>query len=172
MKTKQLATDAMLAAMCAILGYISIDTGNIKITFESVPILLGALLFGAMDGFWIGTVGTGIYQLLRYGLSVTTLLWMLPYALCGLLVGLYAQKKSFTLSNRQITLIVVLNELLITVLNTGVLYIDSKIFHYYSPAFIFGSLALRLVICVIKAVAFSLLLGVLVRSVRRALHLQ
>ena len=68
-KTKQLTLDAMLAAMCAVLGYLSLDFGNLKITFESLPILLGAMLFGPADGFLIGTVGTFIYQLLRYGVS-------------------------------------------------------------------------------------------------------
>ena len=44
-KTRQLALNAVLAAMCAALGYLSLDFGNLKITFESVPILIGALLF-------------------------------------------------------------------------------------------------------------------------------
>ena len=51
MKTKQLTLDAMLAAMCAVLGYVALDMGNIKITFESLPILLGAsLVTGAVTG--------------------------------------------------------------------------------------------------------------------------
>ena len=49
MKTKQLTLDAMLAAMCAVLGYVALDMGSIKITFESLPILLGAMLFGPVD---------------------------------------------------------------------------------------------------------------------------
>ena len=71
-KTKKLAMDSMLAAMCAVLGYLSLDFGNLKITFESVPILLGALLLGPIDGMAIGGVGTLLYQLVRYGVSVTT----------------------------------------------------------------------------------------------------
>jgi len=168
--TRQLALDAALSALCAVLGYVSLDLGNLKVTFESLPILLGALLFGPLDGMAIGGVGTLIYQLLRYGVSVTTPLWMLPYILCGLLAGLCARRCGFELSRRQMTALVVGNELLITVLNTGVLYLDSLIFGYYSPAFIFGSLGLRLVICVGKAVAFSAVLWVLVRDIRRAVR--
>ena len=171
MKTKQLAMDGMLAAMCAVLGYLALDFGNLKITFETLPILLGALMFGPLDGLMIGGVGTLIYQLLRYGISVTTPLWILPYVLCGLIVGGFAKGKSFTLSKRQILVLVVLNELLITALNTGVIYVDSKIFHYYSPVYVFGSLALRLVICVGKAIAFGLALPPVLRTVRSALHL-
>ena len=90
-KTRRLAFDAMLAAMCAVLGALSIDLGNLKITFEGFPVLLGALLFGPLDGLAIGGIGTLVYQLLRYGVSVTTPLWILPYMLAGLLVGLIAK---------------------------------------------------------------------------------
>jgi len=163
--------DAMLAALCAVLGYVSLDLGNLKVTFESLPILLGALLFGPLDGMAVGGVGTLIYQLLRYGVSVTTPLWMLPYIVCGLTAGLYARKHGFELGRGQTAAVVVGSELLVTVLNTGVLYLDSKIFDYYSPAFIFGSLGLRLVICVVKAAVFSAILWGLVRDMRRAMRL-
>ncbi len=166
-KTKRLSTDAMLAAMCAVLGYVSLDFGNLKITFESVPVLIAALLFGGADGAAVGLVGTLIYQLLRYGVSATTALWIAPYVLCGALVGLYAKRRDFSLSQTQTLFIVVSNELLITALNTVVLYVDSKIYGYYSPAFIFGTLSLRAAICVIKAVAYAYALPPLLRAVRR-----
>jgi len=168
--TKQLVLDAVLAALCAVLGYISLDLGNLKLTFESLPILLGALLFGPLDGMAIGGMGTLIYQLVRYGMDITTPMWMIPYILCGMLVGWYAQRHNFELSRRQTAALIVLNELLITLLNTGVIYLHSKIFDYYSPAYVFGSFGLRLVICVVKAFAFSAVLPVLVRDTRRVLR--
>ena len=166
-RTKQLAIDAMLAAMCAVLGYISLDFISLKITFESVPILIGALLFGPLDGAAIGLVGTLIYQLLRYGVSTTTLLWILPYVLCGLLVGWYARARRFELTQMQTLFIIVAAELLVTCLNTGVIYVDSKLYGYYTPALITGSLALRLAICVGKAVVYSFALPPLLKAVRR-----
>lgn len=54
LNTKRLTIDAMLAALCAVLGYISLDLGNLKTTFESLLILL--------DGLLIGAIGTFIYQ--------------------------------------------------------------------------------------------------------------
>lgn len=165
--TKQLAVDAMLAAMCAVLGYLSLDFGSVKITFESVPVLLAALLFGPADGAAVGLVGTLIYQLLRYGVSATTALWIAPYVLCGALVGLYAKKHAFSLTQRETTFIIVANELLITALNTAVLYIDSKLYGYYSPTFITGALGLRIALCVGKALAYSFAIPPLLRAVRR-----
>jgi len=167
LKTKQLSRDAMLSALCAVLGYISLDLGNLKVTFESLPILLAALLFGPVDGLLVGAVGTLIYQILRYGFTATTVLWMLPYMLAGAAAGWYAKKKDFRQTPRQTLVLVILLELMITVLNTGALYIDSHIYGYYSPAFIFGSLGIRLVICVAKAAVFGLLLPQLVRVLNR-----
>ena len=155
MTTRQMAADSMLAAMCAVLGAVALDVGNLKITLESVPIIVGALLFGSLDGAAIGFVGTLVYQFLRYGVSVTTLLWVLPYVVCGLIVGLYAQKRGFSLSTKQTIIIVVIAELVVTTLNTGVMYIDSKIYGYYSAVYIFGSIAVRYAICVGKAIVIG-----------------
>lgn len=166
MKTRQLTIDAMLAAMCAVLGYISLDLGNLKLTFESLPVLLGALLFGPVDGILIGGTGTLIYQILRYGVTATTALWILPYMACGLVVGLWARRKQFALSRGQTVGLVVLAELMILVLNTGALYVDSKIYDYYSFAFLFGSLIPRLILCVGKSIAFGLVLPGLTDAIR------
>lgn len=167
MKAKQMATDSMLAAMCAVLGAVSIDLGNLKVTLESIPIIIGALLFGPFDGAIIGFVGTFVYQVLRYGFSVTTFLWMLPYVVCGAIVGAYAKKRGFSISRGQTIFIVVLAELVVTTLNTGVMYIDSKIYGYYSAAYIFGSLVLRYIICVGKAVAAGALLPPLMNTLSK-----
>lgn len=170
LQTKKLAVIGMLAAMCAVLGYVSIDMGNLKFTFESFPVLIGALIGGPADGLLIGGLGTLIYQLLRYGVSITTPLWILPYALCGWLVGRYAQGKHFELSRKQLTITVIINELIISVINTAVLYIDSKVYGYYNPVYIFGSIAPRFVICIIKAVVFAAVLPSVLHAVRRALQ--
>ena len=168
MKTRQLTIDAMLCAMCAVLGYVALDLGSIKLTFESLPVLLGALLFGPVDGMFIGGIGTLLYQLVRYGVTATTLLWILPYVVCGLLVGAWARRRDFSLSRRETVILVVAAELVITVLNTVALYVDSKLFDYYFPGFILGALGLRLVICVVKAIAFGMLLPSLTEVLRRA----
>lgn len=167
--TQKIAANSMLAAMCAVLGFVSIDMGNLKLTLESVPILIGALLFGPADGALIGFVGTFVYQLLRYGISATTFLWILPYVLCGLVVGLYSKRREFALTLRQTIFIVLAAELMITLLNTGVMYIDSKIYGYYSFVYIFGTFFLRLAICIGKAVAEGSLLPSLLTLLKKAI---
>ena len=167
MKTRELVTDAMLAAMCAVLGYLAIDTGSIKITFESLPVLLGGFLFGPLDGAIIGGVGTLIYQLLRYGVSITTALWILPYVLAGLLCGAAAKRSGYGTDRGTVAVFTVLAELLITLCNTGTLWLDSRIFGYWFPGFIAGSLFVRLILCAVKGAAFAAVLPGLLRAVGR-----
>jgi ECF transporter S component (folate family) len=162
---------AVFAAMCAVLGYLSLDLINLKITFEDLPVILGSLLLGPVDGMLIGGIGTLIYQLLRYGVSATTILWMLPYILAGLLVGAVSARGHFHLSPRQIMVLSVAAGLMITVLNTGVMYIDSKIYGYYSFVYIFGTLGIRLAICIGKAIVYGLILPRLSAAVGSAMKM-
>ena len=169
MKTRKLALNAVLAAMCAALGALALDLNSIKITFESFPILLGALLFGPLDGLAVGFVGTLLYQLLRYGVSATTLLWILPYALAGLVTGFYAKRRGFSLTTGQTVGIVVAAEVLVTALNTLIMYIDAKLYGYWFPGFISAMLLPRGAVCIVKAVVFGLVLPKLCARVRGAL---
>lgn len=169
MKTRQLTLDAMLCALCAVLGYVALDLGNVKLTFESLPILLGGLLFGPVDGMLIGGVGTLIYQLLRYGVPATTLLWIVPYIVCGLIAGAWGRINHFRLERAQTVFLVVCAELAVTGLNTVPIYVDSKLYGYYYPGIILGVLALRLVISVGKGIAFGLILPELIGTIRRVL---
>ena len=61
-KVKQLVINAMLAAICFVLAYFSLTFVNIKFTFESIPVHLGALFFGPAAGMAIGGIGTFLYQ--------------------------------------------------------------------------------------------------------------
>jgi len=168
MSVVRIAYDALLAALVVVLGYYAIDLGNNKITLESLPVLIGALMFGPVDGVLIGGVGNFIYQILKYGFSVTTVLWILPHVIQGLLVGLYAKKRGFRLKRVESIAIVLFSEVLTTVLNTGVIAADALIFGYFTYTYVFGSLAIRLIICVAKGVIYGALLPELLKVLRKA----
>ena len=159
MKTKQLAINAMLAAMCAVLGYVSVDLGNFKFTFESFPILLGALLYGPIDGMIVAFIGTGIYQILKYGLMSTTILWIIPYVIYALMIGLLRKKNWWP--------VIIISGIVLTVLNTGVIYIDSIVWDYYTFAYVFGSFIFRLIASIIKSVVFTLILKKIWNSIKK-----
>ena len=169
---RQIAFDAVLAAMYFALSFISIKLGNWKISVSGLPVLLGALLFGPLDGFLIGVTGAFLEQLISYGITVTTVLWILPIGCRGLVTGLYAKSRKFELSRRQTVFITVLGALLMTALNTAVMYADSKIFHYYSAAYVFGALAGRIVTGVITAVVFACILPLLTAAIRKHVRIR
>ena len=89
--------------------------------------------------------------------------------LCGLVVGLYAKKRGFELTRVQQAFIITLASVLIFVLNTGVLYVDSKVYGYYSAVYIFGTIVPRTLICFAKAAVFSAIMPVLLGAAKRVL---
>ena len=138
---RQLALNAVLAAVCTVLAGLSLKIGgNLKISFESLPVHIGALLFGTVDGMLIGGIGTFIYQVLLsgYGISATTVLWILPYVSCGLMDGLCAARMGQ--GRGGVFFMLLLSELCITLLNTFALYVDSKIYAYYLRALVYTAL--------------------------------
>lgn len=167
MKTKQVTIDAMMAAMCAVLGYLALDTNVIKASFESLPVLVSALLFGPMNGVLVGGIGSFIYQLLRYGVSATTVLWMLPCIASGFIAGQGAKMRNFSLSKVQTVVLVVVSELVFMALNTFTIFVDSKIYGYYFYGIVTGALGIRLAICVVKAIAYGVILPVLMKPLRQ-----
>ena len=84
---KRLATDAVLIAVYFALAVLSVEIAGVKITFNSLPVVLAAMVFGPVDGFLVPFLGEFLSQMLRYGLTPTTVLWMLAPALRGLIVG-------------------------------------------------------------------------------------
>ena len=165
--TRRIATDAMLSAMFVCLSLVSIRIGNaMKITVDSLPILVAALLLGPLDGLAVGLVGSFLNQMLTYGLSVTTVLWILPAGFRGLAVGLYAQKHHFLLSQKQMIFINVVTALLVTALNTLMMYLDSLIIGYPFAATL-PTLLVRIVSGVLIAVVFSLILPPLLKALKK-----
>ena len=158
MNTRRLTSSAMLIAVYCVLSILTpIKVANFKFTFEAFPILVAGLLSGPIDGLIVGGVGSFIYQLLfsGYGITATTLLWILPHALSGLIVGLYGEKKNFDLNRKEIIFICIVSALLVTSLNLLALYIDSKLYGYYSFALVFGNLIIKIIAGIILAVIYA-----------------
>lgn len=169
MKTKRLVTDALCAAIYVVLAnLVGLSLGPIKLSLDGFPILLGAVLFGPIDGFIIGLLGNFISQLLGpYGLSATTVLWALPPAVLGLLVGLGAKKLGEKALNVKVMGLLVFVSLLIdTTLTTGVMWVDCLVYKYsfvtYAPYIVW-----RYAADVIKAVIYALLLPPVARAIRK-----
>ena len=166
---RKLALLSLFAAMVAVLEIYSIHLANFRFTFESLPIYLSALLFGPFSGAAVGGIGTLISQTITFGLMPTTLLWVLPYIIIGAVSGLYAKRKNFHFSSKDLRLFLLCTELTITGLNTLGLYIDSHVYGYYKPSIIFSTLLLRIVIAAVKGYLYGILLPPILEAIRKKL---
>ena len=81
--------------------FCTIRIGNdLKITLAALPFLIIGFLCGPLEGFLTGILGTFLSQLLTFGVTVTTVFWVAPYAVQGLLAGLifkYGFKRKTTI---------------------------------------------------------------------------
>ena len=163
----------MLTALYVVLSVMTpVKVANFKFTFEAFPILVAGLLFGPIDGLYVGGIGSFIYQLFfsGYGITTTTPLWILPHALSGLLVGFYAKRKGFSLSFIETALIACLSALLVTSLNLLALYIDSKLYGYYTYALVFGNVIFKVAVGIILAIIYSMALPKLLTFLKKKLN--
>ena len=167
-RTQHLTVDAILAAMAVVLGFTSIRIGNImKISFEDFPILIAALIYGPVDGMIVAGIGIFLYQLLSYGITATTALWILPFVIVGFIAGIYAKRSGFNNNRTQLIVIFLICEILICLLNTGAIYADSKIYGYYYPTIITGMIAIRMVTAVVKGIVLGMVSGPLLKALSR-----
>lgn len=170
MMTKRLTTCAMLIAINVVLCILTpVSIANFKFTFEAFPILIAGILLGPIDGLIVGGIGSLIYQIFfsGYGLMITTPFWIIPHAVSGLIVGLYSKNNDYSLSYKQTVFITILSSLLVTILNTAAIYIDAKIFGYYSFAYVFGSFFIKILAGIILSFIYSLVIPKLVNSVKK-----
>lgn len=170
-KTKRLAICGMLAAMYFALSFLTIQTGTYKITFTSLALIIAAFLLGLPDTCAVALVGEGLYQLLLYPLSVTTPLWLLPPILHAAALWLFARLLcGRTPPERKVILcyvVTVLASLVNSAANTGALYIDSHVFHYYAPATFLAEAGIRLLIGLATAAVVTTAAIPLLRILRK-----
>ena len=135
--TKKLCYIALLVAVYVLLSMtFTIKTGNLEITFKSLPVVVAALL------------GEFLCQVMMYGLMPTTILWLLPPVVRGLVIGCAAKffwKSGRLLESRPVTCYAVclVGSFATSCVTTVCLWLDSLIYDYYSFAFVFGSALIR-----------------------------
>lgn len=153
---------AMLAALSFLLNMMQIQLpGNLRITFDSLPVVVAALLFGPVEATLAAMIGEFFTQLLSpYGITATTLLWLIPPALRGLTIGLVAWGLRGTDRplHTRIPLcygVCLAAGVLTTAANTAVIWLDSVLYGYYTFALVFGSALIRFASGMLTAVAIT-----------------
>ena len=174
---RRIAIDAVLIAMFFGLSLLSVQLGGIKITFASLPTIICAMLFGPIDGFLVGFLGAFLEQMLKFGFTATTMLWILPPAIRGLFIGLCAVllRKHMSVDSILQTkrpyvyfIFCILSGIIVSTLNTLVFYVDAKIYHYYEYHMIFGVFWFRIASGIVSSLLMALVALPVVAALKRA----
>ena len=131
----RLSIDSMMAALYFVLAYLAIRIGNITITPASVTIVIVSLLYSPLDALSVALVGELLNQMVRYGASPTTALWLMPVLLRASIISLtahFCRKKGTYLENHLIGYFITLMiaALFTTAANTGIIYLDAWLLKY------------------------------------------
>ncbi len=168
-KTQTLVISSLLMAMHVVLSVWSINLPFVKINLSGLPIVIGGLLFGPVVGALIGFIGHFIYQMVGYGLMATTIIWVIPIGVRGLIIGLYAKMKKYQLGKIETMALIIVSSIVVTVLNTFGLYMAgflTKFRQTFWPA-----LGTRLIPSIITAVVIGVITIAVMKPLRRYFHM-
>lgn len=170
--------NGMLIAVYIVLSLpmLTVNIGGLKFTFEHFPVLLSAVLYGPIDALLVGVLGELINQLTTFGLTPTTVLWILPIAVRALLVGISGQlfkkqmhpKTLFKELPIVFFIVCILSGIVSSILNTLALYVDSKMFGYYTYELVFGVLSIRIILSVITSFVMANVITPILYALKKA----
>ena len=168
---RRLALSGVLAALYLALCYLDISFGRYKITLAATVIYFVSFCLGPADSFFVCFVGVFLDQLL-YGLTPTTLLWMLPPLLRPILINpitYHYGKKGIHMEDKKILSIslIIISSLLVSATNSLVFYLDSLIIGYPYKAVLLDNI-LQAIITMGTGVLEAFLLFPLVKAIRKA----
>ena len=179
MAAKRLAINAVLIAIYVVLRLYNIPVGNyFRITLAAFSVILCALIYGPVDGLLVGFTGEFLAQMLTYGLTHTTLLWCVGETVRGGMLGLcsllFLRKGLLRAGKVQakytvLTLLCcVVTSVLAALGQTLALYVDSKMFGYYTYVMVFGVMIWRILIYALLAGAFGYVSIPIISALKKA----
>lgn len=146
---------ASMAALSLALDLVSLHSDVMKITIYGLPLLLCGYLFGPLAGALAGLVEGFLSQVIFYGVTPTTPLWMIAPILWGLLPGLCSKwiKKEKKFQFSSCLLVALSTSIFITGVNSLALYLDGLIMHY-PTTFVLTGLVWRLVTSMLTSILY------------------
>lgn len=154
---------AVMAALSIVLEKLSIPLGDgtYKITLYGFPLMFSSIFFGPVVGVLSGLVVGFISQLTSmWGLSPTSILWMLAPILWGTIGGLIiklCKDKENIYNLKNIIIIVVVTSLSVSLVNSLVTYLDGLIMGYQVEQTYFN-IIIRCLISLCLCVPYSIIL--------------
>ena len=167
---KRLATASVLAALYLALCYLDISFGRFKITLAAIVPIFAALALPVPDCFITCILGVFLNQLF-YGLSPTTIIWMIPPLLRPIVispVSHHMYKRGRAMEDYKVLTIVLImiSSVLVSICNSGALYLDSIIMGYPYKAVILNNI-FQVLITIATGIAEAFLIFPLLKALRK-----
>lgn len=173
---KKICLAGVMAGLYVCLDYLAVSVsapfgGSLKISLSGLPVIITAIFAGPIWGAAAGLIGAFIGQLITYGLSATTLLWVLPAVVRGLLFGILFIAFKKRTEPKFLILETCISSLVVTAINTAVMLIDQKIYGYGSLATTLATVPTRVIAGLVTAVLFSLMLPTIIDSLKKIMKI-
>ena len=92
----------------------------------------------------------------------------MPYAIVGAVSGIAFENKIIKINGGiKYWVFIILLQVLLRLLNTLVILIDSLIFGYYSFVYVFGSLIVRLMSSILVGIVYCIVLPFIVNAIKK-----
>ena len=170
---KLICLSGIMAAMYVGLDFLAVSVsagfgGTLKISLSGLPVIIVAIFGGPIWGAATGFIGAFIGQMITYGMSATTILWILPAVARGISMGLLFRAFKKSMKPGTLTLETCISSLLVTLLNTGAMLVEQKLYGYYqSYMAIYVAIPTRVLAGIVTAIVFSLMLPTIVDSLNK-----
>ena len=174
-RIKKICLCAIMSALYVGLDYLAVSVsapfgGTLKLSISGLSVLIISYFLGPFWAAATGFVGAFLGQMISYGFTATTVLWALPAMVRGLSAGFL-----FILFKKRlkpITLIpqIILSSLLVTAVNTAVMYIDARVYHY-SVVLLGVSLVNRISAAILTSILFAVVLPSIIKALQKNLKL-
>lgn len=163
----------MMAAMYVVLDFLAVSisvpfAGNLKISLSGLPVLIMAVFGGPAWGAATGFIGAFIGQMLTYGFSATTILWVLPAVMRGLSMGLLFRAFRCSTKFHILAMETCITSVLVTLCNTGAMLAEQVLYGYYQSFFaIYVAIPPRILTGLITAIVYAVLLPKILEALNR-----
>lgn len=146
MKTKttyKIALTSMMVALSVSIDLFSLKTDTSKFTIYALPLLLSGMMYGPLIGGLTGLISGFISQIISYGLTPTTIIWILAPCFWGLSSGFIAKLFKYSYDKYKIAFNVTITSIIVLIINTIAMILDGLIYHY-ATTYVYTNLIMRI----------------------------
>ena len=121
---------ALCLALYVVLSSFCPETPFLKLTFDSIPLILVSVVSGPIDGILVAVCGCVINDAVTGYLNFMTPVWMIPAVARAAIIGFIFLNKDILKHKTLWIITVVASALLVTGINTGVMFLDGYVWGY------------------------------------------